>query len=195
MSIIKELHNPLTPKYQELKNLILSPTFKWENLGLIIPPNGSMHPLDSTDPEVKSFNLFVHPFLHRPIQSCMYPEKACEHLELVARVATEILYANKIYSAVYYRMAVNLVLETEGRSPRHVDHPFPHKNLLIYLNSFDGGETVVYDDNNQKHLSTPKEDLPIVFDGHYLHCHNASSSGKRYTLIVTFVDLDKSQVK
>jgi hypothetical protein len=180
MTIIKELYNPLTPKYNELKKIILSPDFKWQNLGLIIHPSSSYHPLDVNDPEVNSFDLFVHPFLHRPIQSCMYSEKACEHLDLVSRVITEILYTNKIYSAVYYRIAVNLVLDTEGRSPRHVDHQFPHKNLIVYLNDFDDGETIVYDENGVEHKSSPKEDLPIVFDGDYHHCHRASKKGKRY---------------
>ena len=61
----------------------------------------------------------------------------------------------------------------------HVDHDFPHKNLLIYLTDA-GGKTIV---GNESH--DPKEDDIIMFPG-LMHCIETSHTKDRVVLVVTF---------
>ena len=194
MSVIKELKNPMTPKYMELKKVIFSPGFPWCNVGRTVDESSPILESDLVDPNVKDFNLFVHSFITRPDHEVMYPQITSPFAELAARVAGEILLANRIYPAVFYRIAANYVVDSSGRSPKHFDHDFPHQNLLVYLNEFDGGETIVYDSDNNEHRSSPKLDLPIVFDGSLHHCHDASPSGKRFALVATFLELDSNLI-
>ena len=186
MTIIRELKNPITPKYVELKQYILDLGFPWYNAG------GTVH--DKLEDGQSDFDLFVHPFLQRPTHEVMFTSPVSRYAELAARVVGEILLSNRIYPATFYRICANLVTEKEGVSPKHVDHNFPHQNVIVYLNDFDGGDLIVYDESNTKHKHTPEVDKPVVFDGNYFHQHEAATTGKRFALVATFLELDPNLV-
>ena len=194
MSIIKELKNPLTPKYMELLKVINDSGFPWYNVGRTVSPENKLVESDLIDEDVREFNLLTHPFIERPTHETMFSTPTSRYVELAVRVAGEILLFNRIYPAVFYRIAVNLVTESKGKCPKHIDHDFPHQNLLVYLNDFDGGSTLVYDKNNIEYRSSPKKDLPIIFNGDYMHRHEASSNGKRIALVATFLQLDSNLI-
>ena len=79
----------------------------------------------------------------------------------------EILEFNDIKIKGLYRINANLTFPTAPLLPSipHVDHDFPHENILIYLNDT-GGDTVV----DGEHYS-PHEDDVITFGGekHYMY--------------------------
>ena len=175
--MIIELYNPKTQEYFDLKNIIFSPSFEWHNVGV----TGDFK--DAPD-----FNLFVHTFIGRPIIEHPFPKVMSQYAELASKVVTQILLANQIFPHVIYRIAVNYVTETSGVSPKHIDHEMPHKNLIIYLNSFTSGKTLVYDSDHNEYASEPLEDKPIIFDGMLQHCHQASKEGKRVAIIATYLD-------
>ena len=52
---------------------------------------------------------------------------------------------------------------TDSHSPLHVDHSFPHRNIIMYLTDA-GGDTVVNDE-----VYSPKEDGVIMFEGEHYH--------------------------
>lgn len=174
--MITELCNPKTAEYLQLKSLIFSPTFEWHNVGI----TGDFG-------DQKDFNLFVHTFLGRPLIEHPYPKELSQYAELASKVVTQILLGNNIFPHVIYRIAANYVTESQGTSPKHIDHEMPHKNLIVYLNKFTGGKTLVYDKEKKEYASNPKEDLPIIFDGELLHCHQASNEGKRLAIIATYL--------
>ena len=178
--MINELYNPYTQTYLDLKRIINAPDFDWHRVGVTIGQPG-------TPKEHPDFNLFAHAFLGRPIIEHPFPKVMSKYAELAAKVVAEILLANDIYPHVIYRISVNCVVETEGISPPHVDHEIPHKNLIVYLNTFTGGRTLVLGKDGVQYASNPKEDLPICFDGELSHCHEASNEGNRLALIATFL--------
>ena len=79
-------------------------------------------------------------------------------------------------------MNVNLTYPIPGvkQSPPHVDHPFPHKNMLIYLTDA-GGKTVIGNDSHN-----PREDDIIIFGGEE-HFHYYPQQKNRIVLVVTYV--------
>ena len=73
---------------------------------------------------------------------------SAEVLKEVQSVMLEILLANNIKPAIFYRISANCDHPHESNLPNmlHNDHQFPHENLLIYLNDPKDGYTMVEDE-------------------------------------------------
>ena len=70
---------------------------------------------------------------------------------------------NKIKYKEIFRISVNMTMNIGvERSSTHKDHEFPHKQLLIYLNDFEGGETVILNDNDTTWLASTVADTPYT---------------------------------
>ena len=77
------------------------------------------------------------------------------------------------------------IKEDKGAFP-HIDHSFPHKNLIIYLNDPAGGDTVLVDkDYKEIDRHHPKEDDIISFEG--IHYQKMPKEGRRIVLVVTYI--------
>jgi hypothetical protein len=175
--MITQLSNTRTSNYLALKNYILNnEDFQWSWLAETTP--------DREENGYDNFGFYVHSFLDRPdiINGC-YSRIASPLIVDAHNVVIEILIANNISPKVIYRMSANCVHPTAtGRySVPHVDHEFPHKNLLIYLTDPQGGETVV---EEEKYLG--KEDDVIIWE-EGMHYHRPPSAGRRVVLITTFL--------
>jgi len=83
----------------------------------------------------------------------------------------------------------------------HIDHDFPHKNFLFYINNFDNGYTYIFDkkydgvnmilDKNLKVKETikPKKGDIVIFDGLNYHAQGFCNENQwRCVLIVTFTE-------
>ena len=166
---MKQLDNPLTPEYFQLKNLIFSNSFPWFT--------------DKSNCD--SFYFYSHTFLERPeIRNyMMFPTVKSDYVGLFHDVLRQIFIHNGIDARCVYRMNANAV-EPNPHVPqltaRHIDHTYPHKNLLIYLSNA-GGST--YTDNDVHH---PNEDDIIVFDGY--HWHQMPENTRRVVLVATFLE-------
>lgn len=110
-----------------------------------------------------SFELYVEPFLIDLIIS------NCKNKLLEYRCPLRINF--------------NMTFPQGGSKPSipHVDHNFPHKNMLIYFTDT-GGDTIIGGDN-----FTPKEDDIIVFNSDWLHCHKPPENGRRVVMVMTFM--------
>ena len=91
---------------------------------------------------------------------------------------------NNMEISCLYRANANLLPPPSSflkskRTMEHVDHNFPHKNLLIYLTNA-GGRTIV---GNEAH--DPKEDDIVMFPG-FMHCVETSHTKNRVVLVATF---------
>ena len=187
--MIEVLKNPLTPNYHKLKEIILSDTFNWENIistmDVVSNTEGHIHmPVD------------IHTFIPRPettqednITGSLSKkvgdaerESKSEYVDLCVTVMNEILdYSNLFGTYIVHRAAANRTYADEGiqLSEPHIDHNFPHNNLLVYLTS-SGGETFV-----EGEKFDPKEDDVIVFEGrHYM---KRPIKDKRIVLVATFM--------
>ena len=89
-----------------------------------------------------------------------------------------------------------MVWPTHSDKPKytrpHVDHKFPHTNMLIYLTDA-GGKTIV-EDISKREESTfslslahdPKEDDVVTFGGQY-HCHELPKEKPRLVIVTTYI--------
>ena len=189
--MIEVLKNPLTPNYHKLKEIILSDKFNWENiistLDVVSNTEGHIHmPVD------------IHTFIPRPETTQddnttgslskkigdAERESKSEYVDLCVTVMNEILdYSNLFGTYIFHRAAANRTYADEGiqLSEPHIDHNFPHNNLLVYLTN-SGGETFV-----EGEKFNPKEDDVIVFEGrHYM---KRPIKDKRIVLVATFMPI------
>ena len=164
--MIKVLENPITTNYLELKNLVLSSEFPW------------LYSFSTKMP------FYSHVFLDRP-ENVKFSNPQSELLGLNLKVLDEIIQHNNLFDRYFFlRSNANCVHADTGEqfSEPHIDHRFPHFNLLVYLtNEGDGGETIVEDEK-----FFPQANNAILFTGeHYM---KRPSVGRRVVLISTIFE-------
>ena len=164
--MLKTLKNPITSNYLELKNLVLSSDFPW------------LYTVSTKMP------FYSHVFLDRP-ENVKFSNPQSELLGLNLKVLDEIIQHNNLFDRYFFlRSNANCVHTDTGEqfSEPHIDHRFPHFNLLVYLtNEGDGGETIVEDEK-----FFPQANNVILFTGkHYMI---RPSVGRRVVLISTIFE-------
>ena len=167
MSDIIQLKNPRTELYNEFKSLIKRYDFNW-----------NYYP--RTD-EYGTPSMLSHSFIGRPKLEMKYPHTLSDGVQFAHDVCEEILKYNDITVQCYYRINLNMVLPQEGnqQTPVHVDHSFPHNNMIVYFT--DGGKTMLENDEHD-----PKEDDVIIFPG-VDHCHELPKNNSRVVLVATYI--------
>ena len=179
--MIDKLINPKTNTYFEFKKLINSNIFPWQWNSIST----------RLDPKIKQENsetfhnisFYTHPFLLRPEGNPKrFPTISSPYVDGAIEVFSEILDYNNVQVNSFLRMCVNCVHpfdEIKNTIP-HVDHPFDHKNILVYLTNA-GGKTFVEDS-----YYDPKEDDVVVFGGR-VHLHQTPAKERRIVLVATFL--------
>ena len=162
---MERLTNPLTPEYKQLKELVLGSDFAW-----FYDKN-----------EKDNFHFYSHVFLDRP-EFKKYSVPKSPHIELFSHVLEQIFECNNLSASLVYRMNANAV-DPQPLAPSHtishVDHDFPHMNMLIYLPDA-GGETVA----NVAEYHEPIEDDIVIFSGY--HYHKLPETQRRVVLVATY---------
>ena len=171
----KFLKNPKTDTYKNFKNFMLGGDFPWFRMGSTA--------FEDHQEGHEDFSFLSHRFLTRPLNSCLYTKVNSSHVDEMERVFREIAYANDIDPQVIYRMNANAVYPTENNlpSPLHVDHDFPHNNMIIYLTDPQGGSTIV---EGKEYMAN--EDDVLIFDGKS-HCARPPRKDVRIVLVITFL--------
>ena len=165
--MLRELVNPKTPDYYDLKSVALSEVFPW-----FCSKNGH-----------DSFYFYGHTFLERPeFSGFTRPLTKAEHLNTFISYFSAICRANEGMDFNYLLRvnanAVDPLVTNPEISAVHEDHTFPHKNVLVYLTDA-GGETYVGDD-----VFYPEEDSVLLFQGP--HCHAMPKDKRRVVLVATY---------
>ena len=178
---IQKLTNPKSELYSKFKTFALSSEFAW------YWHNSSTY---KEYDETKYYDIpfLSHNFLRSPAthsKGIKISEVNSEYVQIAANLFLEILAHNNIAVNAFFRINANCVLplsKTISTVP-HVDHMFPHKNVLIYLTSA-GGRIIVGED-----LFDPKEDDVILFEG-LEHHHEVpkvtATYNRRIALVATF---------
>ena len=106
-----------------------------------------------------------------------------EYFKAVSSILLEILKFNNIEIELFYRINVNCVnpLPIFTTSDMHIDHDYPHHNMIVYLTN-SGGKTIV-----GKEKYDPNEDDVIIFDGSIHHCYESPLNDRRIILVSTFL--------
>ena len=169
------LKNPKTDTYKNFKNFMLSGDFPWFRMGSTA--------FEDHQEGHEDFSFLSHRFLTRPLNSCLYSKVNSQYVEHMQEVFREIAFANDIDPQVIYRMNANAVYPTANNlpSPLHVDHNFPHNNMIIYLTDLHGGSTMV---EGKEYMAN--EDDVLIFDGK-LHCARPPRKDVRIVLVITFL--------
>ena len=171
------LKNPKTDTYNKFKDLVLSNDFSWFRWSKTIEGESELQKGHDDYP------FLSHKFLTRPLASCLYSKVNSQYVEHMQEVFREIAFANDIDPQVIYRMNANAVYPTANNlpSPLHVDHNFPHNNMIIYLTDLHGGSTMV---EGKEYMGN--EDDVLIFDGK-LHCARPPRKDVRIVLVITFL--------
>lgn len=173
------LKNPKTENYSILKETVLSNKLPWYYF------SESVLDVESDNSKYENAEFFSHCVIKRPDSKCLFPSVVSESSEFVGNVLKEIFTYNDIDVSCIFRINFNCMYRTsDKRTIPHLDHEFPHKNLLIYLNSFDNGETIIFGEDGKEYLHKPKEDDIITFGGN-LHCNEHPFPGQRRIVLVT----------
>ena len=178
--LIEQLENPCTDEYEKLKEFVLSEQMKWN-----FYESTYSNRADKT--QTKEIPLHSHVVMQRP-----YPEDGIpfsiiksELFKNVYKVLEQIFKHNNKGVYVIYRINFNATFfnKSAKTTPWHTDLPIPHKNLLIYMNKFKSGQTLVKKGDVVEKF-TPKEDDIIVFDGALDHCHNVPKEDERRVVLI-----------
>lgn len=166
--------------YKDFKNIILGDNFTWTWMNMTTYKSSTASSKGIEDHD--NFGHYYHNFLTRPLRGvCNFPHSPSEYSQHAHSVVTRLLEINNIDLNVIYRMTANCSHPTESGKPNipHIDHRFPHKNLLIYIDGCDG-DTICGED--VKHFG---EDCAIIFEGE--HYHYPPSKGRRIVFVATFI--------
>jgi len=97
-----------------------------------------------------------------------------DYAENFINIFEDFVKKNKINCEELLRCCVNLTFNTIAEGcPTHVDHPYPHKQLIVYLNDCDKESvTVLLDKSEKKKIAqiTPEKYKGVCFDSgpHYM---------------------------
>lgn len=180
------LDNPLTEQYVRLKQHVLSSDFPlhWVHATCCADSGCQSDTLGEECPDTNSDDVpfLSHAILRRPGAEGEIPDIGSPIFDQTRQVLHQILDHNDVGPRHFYRMNVNMTMPTPQRmSPTHTDHPYPHRNLLIYLNGFTGGRTWIEGVEGPQ----PVEDMAVTFDG-VPHQAAPPIEDRRVVLVATY---------
>ena len=99
-------------------------------------------------------------------------------------VLVSILKKHNIKLSKVHRIAINYTFNNGyvKEVPLHLDHDFPHKQIIFYLNTSTGNTEIPF----YNKIITPKENTAILFDNKE-HKHYFPEKGIRAVCVFTFV--------
>jgi|TARA_E500000318_G_scaffold37288_1_gene36007 hypothetical protein len=207
----RKLINPKTDSYYKLKQYVLGYEICWHYSNYSTPRNKKSDNIikqyrdgkiyEFIDDEYQNISFFGHVVLKRPYEidynqnECnlpndndeMFPAIVSKSYELYVKPFLKDLiisnYESKLFQCkIPLRINFNLSFPCGDKpSMPHVDHNFPHNNMLIYFTDT-GGDTIIGGDR-----FTPEEDDIIVFNSDWLHCFKPPKNGRRIVMVTTFI--------
>lgn len=110
------------------------------------------------------------------------------HLPAAEQLFLRICGDNNITVRKIMRAAFNRTFhEPDDHSDIHKDHRFPHKVFILYIQSLDGGDTLLFDDDgNLTETIRAQDGKFVVFDGDNHAMRFCRPHGTRLVLVITF---------
>ena len=189
MELITKLHNRKSQHYYEIKKAVLSSNIPWNYFEQATPNTVVSKSVenynDYEDSPFMSHEVLIRP---NPHDDLWFPEPSRPSVDFIIPFLKEICEDNKIKVNSFMRINLNTNFPTKFNKLTipHLDHQFPHKNIIVYFTDA-GGETVVYDENRNAFSHFPEEDDIITFGGEYLHCIRPPKEKRRIVLVATYI--------
>ena len=182
---MKVLEVPKTEDYLFLKHIVLSSDIEWTYQET---PHGLLHEWPSED--IINYNgdpFFSHTVVRPCEERYLFSTLESDHAELCNYVILNTAKHNKIKMNQILRINFNMTFPSKKNRPDkpHIDHEFPHGNILFYFTE-NGGKTVVQEESGDVEY-TPVEDTAIVFDGLCKHYQWYPDTGRRVVMVATFI--------
>lgn len=173
--LIRELKNPFTDDYTNIKEYIIGYNFPW------------YHEIST---RTNGVSFLSHVILERPSENFPVSVRRTDDVFFsnVVKLLKDIFELNSIPLNAFLRINLNYTFYYGGGagcSP-HYDHDFAHKNFLIYLTDAHGPTVVINKENNQEEHFHPKEDSIILFDGEHYH-YQPDPGERRIVLVATYI--------
>ena len=174
--------------YKEDKNFLSQiQKQKWENL-----LNNFSFPFYLDDAKADFPNQYTylsHILLHRSQdQKPFLGSFNSEHAPYFVSLLHSFCKKNNIVVAKIHRMAINLTFNLGKIKPHiHTDHQHDYYHLLIYLNNFTKGETILLkkDKKTIDHIIKPKTNMAVSFPKCW-HIGTSPKKGRRVVAVYTF---------
>jgi len=112
-----------------------------------------------------------------------------QFLDIAESIFWDACMQNNIAPKIIHRSAVNLNLPNKDKhTDIHIDHGFPHKNFILYLNDFTYAPTYVFSEDCKTIInkSTPEKNKFVVFPGLPHAAGFCKENERRVVLVVTF---------
>jgi len=132
---------------------------------------------------------FVHHAITRPEDGSHQPgiENSSE-APFFKNILNTFCNKHSIKYQTIYRAVMNITFPNDkiDKVPAHIDHDFPHRQLLIYLNNSDGNTVILdYEENIFKSIE-PEQYKGIMFDS-TKHYHFFPTRSWRGVILITFI--------
>ena len=137
----------------------------------------------------EGYEVFGHSFLDRNKNNKdVEGEVNSPYWESVYNLFKEICAKYEIAHKIIYRSCLNVTTYNKNKmGDLHIDHTFPHKNFIIYLNDFSDGSTYVQDEETKEIIEVKAEKFKVVIFGGHMHAQGFCGNGqRRVVLVVTF---------
>lgn len=134
-----------------------------------------------------NFTSMSHLLMMRPEEPTRGAQNS-PHLPAAEQLFLRICGDNGVIIRTIYRIAFNLTFaDPSPHGDIHLDHLFPHKNFLLYLNKFDAGDTYIFNDKAEIIETIKAEENKFVFFDGDLHAQGfCRPQQHRILMVVTF---------
>lgn len=140
------------------------------------------------DKNIKDLNnyFFSHTIIMRPEYRKEFLFNS-EHYQNFLSIVNNAFKKLKIKPRKYFRMSLNLNFNNGVQScPKHKDHDFKHKTLIVYLNNGDDNSFTCIKEKNKIKKIKPKKYEAVLFNDN-LHWMFNPKKGIRLVLVTTFI--------
>lgn len=140
------------------------------------------------DKTIKDLNnyFFSHTIIMRPEYRKEFLFNS-EHYQNFLSIVNNAFKKLKIKPRKYFRMSLNLNFNNGVEScPKHKDHDFKHKTLIVYLNDGDDNSFTCIKEKNKIKKIKPKKYEAVLFNDN-LHWMFNPKKGIRLVLVTTFI--------
>jgi hypothetical protein len=181
--------NPKTKNYLNLKKKVLSENFTWNYFS---DTNNGVSYSDL----YQDVPFYSHTVINRPSPDFPFPTIVDPEWKESVEVFNEIMVHNDLSYKTLYRLNFNSTFYVHDKlSPPHVDHDYPHQNMIVYFSKFDSGKTHVFKKQwpeseliikptDMKYSFKGEEDDIITFDGLNFHCMESPLTNQRRVIMV-----------
>ena len=178
-------------EHEFIQSCVLADGFPWFYQGL--QTYGENIPVKLL-PKVHNASFFCHILLSASPSAEQEGTVNSTHFDFFNNIFQRWLEQHKIDCHFIYRAAVNLVehVDKEMTVP-HTDHLYPHKSWIMYLNTVDSAETVLFDADYNITANIPCKQYEAVTFGGELHSHRYPPKYQR-RLAVVFTYMDAATV-